>query len=112
MRNLIKQPKPDILGENEDKWLEEYLADKNNHTKKYRYRHIDIKSSLRHETHDKCVYCESKLGHNTPGDIEHKIPSSKVDNLHFTWSNLTLACTECNRRKNNFYNNADGFIDP
>ncbi|MBU0754322.1 MAG: HNH endonuclease, partial [Planctomycetes bacterium] len=71
-----------------------------------------IKSKLKEETGWKCVYCESKIGHNTPGDIEHKIPSSKVDNLHFTWENLTIACTECNRRKNDYYIDGEAFLDP
>ena len=60
----------------------------------------------------KCVYCESKLGHNTPGDTEHKIPSSIKEELHFAWDNLTLACTECNRRKSNYYVEGQEFLDP
>ena len=35
-----------------------------------------IKAALMKETHDKCAYCESKVGHNCPGDAEHKIPVS------------------------------------
>ena len=79
---------------------------------KYRYRHPEIKTTLKEETGWKCVYCESKIGHNTPGDIEHKIPSSKVEHLHFTWENLTIACTECNRRKNDYYEEGEEFLDP
>lgn len=112
MRALHKLPKPAVLAVNESAWLEEYLADPQNSTKRYRYRHPEVKQDLRTETANKCVYCESKLGHNTPGDVEHKVPSSKAPRRHFDWSNLTLACTECNRRKNNYYNEADGFLDP
>ncbi len=112
MRELQKLPKPQVLVANETPWLEEYIADPTNSTRRYRYRHPDIKETLRTETSNKCVYCESKLGHNTPGDVEHKVPTSKAPRRHFDWLNLTLACTECNRRKNNFYNEADGFLDP
>lgn len=112
MRNLLKLPKPAILAQHENEWLAAYLLDKKNSTNKYRYRHTDIKSCLKIETFEKCAYCESKIGHNTPGDVEHKIPSSKIENLHFTWDNLTIACTECNRRKNDFYSHQDGFLDP
>jgi 5-methylcytosine-specific restriction endonuclease McrA len=112
MRNLVKLPKPEVLAQNEDAWLDAYLADKANATKKFRYRHHDIKGQLTSETSDKCVYCESKIGHNTPGDVEHKVPSAKQEHLHFTWENLTIACTECNRRKNDFYDEYDGFLDP
>lgn len=112
MRNLNKNEIPNVLAENQEGWLAVYLLDKTNATKKYRYRHPEIKSALKEETGWKCVYCESKIGHNTPGDIEHKIPSSKVDNQHFTWENLTVACAECNRRKNNYYEEEEEFLDP
>lgn len=112
MRNLNNLPEPAILTANHSNWLSEYKADKTNTTKKYRYRHTDIKTALTSETGFKCVYCESKIGHNTPGDIEHKVPSSKDENLHFTWSNLTIACTECNRRKNDYYEVGNEFMDP
>jgi 5-methylcytosine-specific restriction endonuclease McrA len=112
MRKLNKITKPQILVENEDIWLEDLKLDPKNETKKFRYRHADIKKALKDETAEKYVYCESKIGHNTPGDIEHKIPSSKEPCKRFYWDNLTIACTECNRRKNDFYNSASGFVDP
>lgn len=112
MRYLTKLGKPGILEDNETQWLADYLADKGNNTKKYRYRHPDIKQTLKDETGYKCVYCESKIGHNTPGDVEHKIPSSKFEQRHFDWENLTVACTECNRRKNDYYVTGEEFLDP
>jgi len=112
MRNLLKVDEPEVLSDNHESWLEEYEADAASSSKKYKYRHPDIKQSLKEETGYKCIYCESKIGHNTPGDIEHKIPSSKRPDLHFTWTNLTIACTECNRRKNDYYVVGDEFLDP
>lgn len=112
MRSLIKLNKPQILADNEVTWLSQYKSDKTNPLRKYRYRHHDIKSRLKEETGYKCIYCESKIGHNTPGEVEHKIPSSKVEDLHFTWENLTIACTECNRRKNDYYEIGMEFLDP
>lgn len=113
MRKLDKENKPSVLAENESNWLEAF---RNNQTEtnKTRYRHSDIKSALKEETGYKCVYCESKIGHNTPGDIEHKKPISKFPDLAFDWDNLTIACTECNRRKNDYYssNDDDRFLDP
>jgi hypothetical protein len=32
--------------------------------------------------------------------------------LHFEWNNLTVACTECNRRKNDCYDAMKPFLDP
>ena len=112
MRSLTKFPEPEVLATNAADWLTAYLADPDSNTKRYRYRHSDIKTVLRDETGWKCVYCESYIGHNTPGDIEHKVPTSHDPNLHFTWDNLTIACTECNRRKNDFYDENSGFLDP
>ncbi len=112
MRNLTKLPEPEILAANGAQWLKEFLANPRNKTTRYRYRQAQIKATLREETFDKCAYCESKLGHASPGDVEHKIPSSKVPDRHFEWRNLTMACQECNRRKNNFYSEHDGFLDP
>src|SRR5687767_14822167 len=100
MRKVSKHAEPDVLQTNHQEWTDAYLADPGNATKKYRYRHPEIKSALKEETADKCVYCESKIGHNTPGDVEHMTPSSVQPQHHFAWSNLTIACTECNRRKN------------
>lgn len=112
MRKLDKRPKPEVLEANEAAWLGEFLADRENKTKRYRYRDSTIKEALKNETAEKCVYCESKIGHNTPGDVEHMVPTSKDPGKHFAWTNLTIACTECNRRKNNFYSEHEGFLDP
>jgi hypothetical protein len=112
MRHLDKLEIPESLAINAEDWLADYVADKTDSTKKYRYREKTIKSKLVAETSNKCVYCESKIGHNTPGDVEHKIPTSACEELHFTWENLTIACTECNRRKNAYYDEELPFVDP
>lgn len=112
MRKINKNPKPQVLVDNEDAWLTAYKADRSNSTKRYRYRDKQIKEALKEEVGYKCVYCESRIGHNTPGDIEHMVPSSKNIDLHFTWGNLTIACTECNRRKNDYYEEGAEFLDP
>ncbi len=40
------------------------------------------------------------------------MPSSKAERLHFTWENLTIACSECNRRKNDYHEHGMEFLDP
>jgi len=112
MRNLENLDEPDLLRDNKAEWQRQFVADPTNKTKKYRYRDITIKEQAKKETHGKCAYCESKIGHNTPGDIEHKIPSSVKQDLHFEWTNLTIACTECNRRKNAYFSEEKPFLDP
>ncbi len=112
MRSLAKTAEPEVLRDSAAQWLREYLDDPGNGTKRCRYRHPEIKAALKTETSDKCIYCESRIGHNTPGDIEHKVPTARDPTLHFVWTNLSIACTECNRRKNDYYNEYDGFVDP
>ena len=112
MRRLQKTAIPPVLEANAAAWLNDYLAEPTSDTKKYRYRDKSIKAALLTETGSKCVYCESKIGHNTPGDVEHKVPTSKVREQHFEWSNLTIACTECNRRKATYYEVDTAFLDP
>ncbi len=112
MRHISKLVEPNVLSTNKVNWLTEFKADKKSATNKYQYRHADIKSHLKTETGFKCIYCESKIGHNTPGDVEHIIPSSKNEDLHFDWDNLTIACTECNRRKNDYYVQGEEFLNP
>ena len=112
MRYIGKLEEPNVLSVNKTTWLADYKADKTNSTNKFRYRNAEIKGQLKTETGYKCIYCESKIGHNTPGDIEHIIPSSKNEDMHFEWNNLTIACTECNRRKNAYYEQGEEFLNP
>jgi uncharacterized protein (TIGR02646 family) len=112
VRFLKKCQIPAVLAENAERWLADYAADPDNSTKRYRYRNAEIKAAIRNETGWKCAYCESKIGHNTPGDVEHKVPTAKSQDLHFSWANLTCACGECNRRKGDYYEQETEFIDP
>lgn len=88
------------------------MAENPSETNTYRYRHPEIKQALLDETYCKCVYCESDVRHNCPGDIEHKLPRSKRPDLVYAWENLTIACSECNRRKLDYYDPACPFFDP
>jgi len=105
MRNLPKGPPPQVLIENKESWDRTLAVNQTEHNKN-RYRHPEIKAALFSETYHKCVYCESKVGHNCPGDIEHKIPKAKRPDLIFDWNNMTIACNECNRRKLEYYDPA------
>lgn len=112
MRTVTKGPVPPVLEANATTWTAEFIANKTSAALRYRYRHPEIKAALVAETYGKCVYCESKIGHNTPGDVEHKVPSSVDESKHFDWSNLTISCAECNRRKNNYFDTIKPFLDP
>jgi len=112
MRKLTKLPIPPVLEANAVQWLAEFRENRTSDTCRYRYRDREIKATVKAETHSKCAYCESKIGHVTPGDVEHKRPTRHNIDLHFEWSNLTLACGECNRRKGDYDDAECPFIDP
>ena len=100
----------------EAEWTEEYAAYKRGElvpkAAQTRYRHIDIKQTLRQETHDKCIYCESKISHVFPGEIDHIRPLSKRHDLVVQWENLAYICKECNREKSDYYSEAEPLINP
>lgn len=116
MIKLKKLDEPEILTRKKAEWTKEYLdakaANRVTNTIRYRYRHPDIKRKIRDETSDKCAYCESKITHAYPGDIEHLLPYSIFPNQIVEWNNLTLSCGECNRRKLDYYDVAQPLMNP
>lgn len=112
MRKIRKLKKPQVLVINAAKWTQEYCAclatgQEPNKEIATRYNEPTIKTTLEKETYGKCAYCESKIKHITYGDIEHILPKNKNarPDLYVEWSNLTLACEQCNRSgKKTYYN--------
>ena len=75
------------------------------------------KPTLIARQHGKCAFCESKLLHVSSGDVEHFRPKAGWRQaaeeplqkpgyywLAYSWDNLLLACSQCNRRhKSNLF---------
>jgi uncharacterized protein (TIGR02646 family) len=74
------------------------------------YGHEDVKKALRQAQHDKCAFCESKITHISPGDVEHYRPKKGFQQkrkdrigrpgyywLAYDWDNLLFSCESCNR---------------
>src|SRR5690242_14166824 len=101
MRPLVKQPKPDILARNEEEWTNEYLfaVQEGRRPLPARWRHDDIKSTLKIETSGRCAYCDSTMLAVHYGHVEHIRPRAKYPHLVVVWENLTLACERCNGEK-------------
>ena len=117
MIKLTKQTEPDVLSKNKQQWKQDYEEAKstgasNIESLKTRYRDPEIKEVIVRETNGKCAYCESKIRHSYPGDVEHIKPKSKFADELFEWENLTLSCGECNRRKNDNYDEEFGILNP
>ncbi|WP_373548258.1 HNH endonuclease [Haliscomenobacter sp.] len=74
------------------------------------YKHPPVKTALSKIYHHKCAYCESTITHSAPLQVEHYRPKAKLDQqdlkagethqgyywLGNEWSNLLLACQNCN----------------
>ena len=113
MRHIRKRPVPKELSSNCKIWTHrlQSLVDANKgksrkdktpipDSVKYAYRQEPaIKAALVRECSDKCVYCEAKVTHIAPGDTEHIWPISRDAKKAFVWSNLVLACPNCNSNK-------------
>ena len=120
MIKLKKGDKPQVLVDNAAAWTKEYCAcldagKKPSQQVATRYNDPTIKTALEKETSGKCAYCESKMKHVSYGDIEHILPKNKDarPDLYVEWSNLTLACEQCNRSgKRQYYDPNLPLINP
>ncbi|MDR0909365.1 MAG: HNH endonuclease [Spirochaetaceae bacterium] len=76
------------------------------------YKHPQNKDALRKSTSGKCMYCESKIDHNSFAHVEHIKPKAKYPELEFVWDNLGYSCERCNNYKGDIYDEALPFINP
>lgn len=113
MISLSKFDKPNILNQKGEEWTTELMSkietgEEIPQSLKDKYRHPEIKDRVTQETSGKCCYCESKVSHIYPGDIEHIKPKSVFPQLTFDWNNLTFVCSKCNNSKHDYYNEIGG----
>lgn len=104
MIRLAKRHCPEYLAQNAEDWTHALLSAiasgrPASPSIRFRYRDGRIKSALRSESWDKCVYCESKVSHNQPGETDHYVPFSAAPELNFEWQNLVHSCKTCNTNK-------------
>jgi uncharacterized protein (TIGR02646 family) len=77
----------------------------------------ELKEMLLQCSHDKCWYCESKVTHVAPGDVDHWRPKNAVEECPdhpgywwkaFDWDNFRFSCNNCNRHNTDTENNHTG----
>lgn len=117
MIKLNKQPKPQILQNNGSSWTQQLMRYVNNGNDipahvGGRYRHDKIKDAIKIETKEKCAYCESKVTHQYPGDVEHIIPKAVYRRLTFIWNNLSFVCYWCNNHKRDYVDKTCKLMNP
>ncbi len=106
--NLVGQVKIRAICEEYDQGKRTFESD--SFDKKV-YGHQTVKQALILMQHGKCCYCESKIKHICPGDVEHYRPKAEYRQQHndaiqkpgyywlaYTWDNLLLSCERCNRQ--------------
>ena len=69
-----------------------------------------FRKDIKERFSDLCAYCERRCDDDI-GEIDHFKPKSRFPNLVYEWSNLILACSNCNRSKDNKWP-PGGYIDP
>lgn len=117
MIKLTKGAVPQVILEHGAAWTSVWVDHVENGTviseaDKGRYRHPQIKSAIVQETAEKCAYCESKVTHTYPGDVEHLLPKRRRPDLFVEWPNLTLGCSVCNNRKGDYYSEEEPLVNP
>lgn len=102
MIKILRFQEPRVLKRNGEKWKKELSNAKTDADKskaRGKYKHTEIKQTLKIMCNEKCAYCESQLSHIAYGHIEHFRPYSKYANLCFEWTNLLLSCEICNGKR-------------
>jgi hypothetical protein len=83
---------PEILRKKRAKWTADFLAGTDERPHPSKYRHHEIVETLGAMSHQKCFYCEERPAKLT---VDHYIEAAERRDLAFTWSNLYLACHDC-----------------
>jgi hypothetical protein len=99
---IRRLPEPAVLAANKARWcaafLEVHARDPNKRPRSSQYAHPDIVATLEAMSHHKCFYCEQHTKQGR-GEVDHHVEASHAPALSFEWTNLYLACCECNRKK-------------
>lgn len=114
MRALAKVGIPSVLRDNEAVWTRAYVSATSAKERSglEKWRHPDIKRSLRAETKSKCAYCEASMEDVSFSHVEHLRPKSKFPALAHTWDNLTTACGVCNVAKADYFIEGNECLNP
>lgn len=99
MRALVRLPEPNIISERGQQWLDALIASGKNRPDSTKYGNPSIRTQLNTISFHKCFYCESKLK-DQPSEIDHHIEVSVDLSLSYVWTNLFLACDNCNGKLN------------
>jgi uncharacterized protein (TIGR02646 family) len=110
MIHVRRLAEPDVLRENKDAWRAALLAQRaaKPGSRPRQYAHKDVVGTLEAMSHGKCFYCEA------PGarTVDHYIEIAEQPELAFEWTNLYLACGDCQNKQPNRALAAADCVDP
>lgn len=103
-----------MLVANSAAWNADYVAAPDAETRRARerWRHPEIKQTLRDETQSRCAYCEGFVDDVSYSHVEHILPKLERPELSHTWNNLTSACGRCNGAKDDYYSELVPLLNP
>jgi len=115
--NRNKKSKPDCLDKNSQIWTDDFILKRQKKTKywnwhKYKNEKVEniLSEKLSKLTDYHCAYCgiyplKQKVGGRS---IDHFKPKANYPDLAFEWTNLFIACPDCQKIKgSNFPNNVE-----
>ena len=111
MRSINRLNEPDILKRKGDDWKNNFVLSDKSRPDNSKYGHPEIKASLEAMSFHKCYYCERELK-GTIKEIDHFIEVAERRDLAFEWTNLYLACDNCNGKFPNSQIPVAHVIDP
>jgi len=95
MRYIERKPEPNILSQKKAEWTKKFIESGKDRPDNSKYAHNEIKTTLYTMSHNKCFYCETLLKGKS-SEIDHYMEVAEDKNLAFEWTNLFLACDNCN----------------
>jgi uncharacterized protein (TIGR02646 family) len=107
MRDVERSKMPKSLRENGANWTAELLKERRKkkpdpkrvRSLTNRYKRSDVRDALARMYNGLCCYCEAEIGVVATDHIEHRKPKNRFPRNCFTWTNLHLACPNCNQAK-------------
>lgn len=100
MIRIYRLAEPQILVLNKSGWTTNFINSNKSRPDNSKYGHRDIKIPLYSVSFNKCYYCE-RLLKDSSKEIDHFIEVSEAKDLAFEWTNLHLACDNCNGKISN-----------
>jgi len=112
---LERSAEPEVLAQKKEAWTKRFLEARAKDPKKRpeskQYAHPKIVEQLQGMSHDKCFYCEDSVKDGVC-EVDHYLEVAERPELAFEWSNLYLACKQCNKKAPNKEISVNDCIDP